>query len=115
MAANSEKTAKKPRGSGKPFQPGQSGNPNGRPAKTEEQKTLEAMCRDKSMYALEVLEKIMVDGENERNRITAALAIIERGHGKAIQPTTLSGPNGAPVDMNWTIDFVRPDNESSTS
>ena len=68
------------------FAKGVSGNPGGRPPKTEEQRTLEAMCREKSADALNVLLRIMSGGENERNRITAALAIIERGHGKAVQP-----------------------------
>jgi hypothetical protein len=40
------------------------------------------------------------------------MAVIERGHGKAVQPTTLSGPEGGPVDMNWTVEFVKPRNEA---
>lgn len=101
-----ESSKKQPRG--KPFQPGQSGNPGGRKPKTEEERTLEAMCRDKTQDALSVLLEIMNNGENERNRFSAALAIIERGHGKAVQPTTLSGPEGGPVDMNWTVEFIKP-------
>lgn len=102
-----ENSKKLPRG--KPFQPGQSGNKGGRPKKTDEERTLEAMCRDKTTAALDVLLKIMESDEsNERNRITAAMAIIERGHGKAVQPTTLSGPDGGPVDMNWTVEFIKP-------
>jgi Family of unknown function (DUF5681) len=91
------------------FAPGVSGNPGGRPPKTDEQRTLEAMCREKSLDALAVLLKIMETGENERNKITAALAIIERGHGKAIQPTTLSGPDGGPVEVKEIkINLVKP-------
>ena len=101
-----ENSKKLPRG--KPFQPGQTGNKGGRPKKTPEERTLEEMCRAKTGEALAVLEGIMTNGENERNRITAAMAIIERGHGKAVQPTTLSGPSGGPVDMNWTLNFVKP-------
>lgn len=48
-----ENSKKLPRG--KPFQPGQSGNKGGRPRKTEEERTLEQMCRDKSLAALDVL------------------------------------------------------------
>jgi hypothetical protein len=67
------------------------------------------MCRDKTLDALEVLTTIMNSKDsNERNRITAAMAIIERGHGKAVQPTTLSAPDGGPVDMNWTVEFIKP-------
>jgi hypothetical protein len=105
-----ESSKKQPRG--KPFQPGQSGNPGGRKPKTPEERTLEAMCRDRTQDALAVLLEIMTNGEQERNRITAAMAVIERGHGKAVQPTTLSGPEGGPVDMNWTVEFVKPRNEA---
>ena len=88
MAANSTKTAK---GKGKPFQPGQSGNPSGRPKLTPEALDLQAACRAKTDEALAVLLKIMNTGENERNRMAAAIAIIERGHGKAKESLELSG------------------------
>jgi hypothetical protein len=101
-----ESSKKQPRG--KPFQPGQSGNPGGRAPKTEEERTLEQMCRDKTQDALAVLVKIMDNGENERNRITAAMAIIERGHGKAVQPTTIGNPDGSKMDMNLTVTLVKP-------
>jgi hypothetical protein len=81
MAANSEKTAK-PRGPGKRFQPGKSGNPTGRPKRTEEELDLIAACKDRSPAALAVIESIMLEGENERNKLSAAMAIIERGYGK---------------------------------
>ena len=94
MAANSEKTGK-PRGPGKKFQPGKSGNPNGRPKRTPEELDLIAACKDRTPAALAVIESIMMEGENERNRLAAAQAIIERGHGKPTQP--LSGPGGGPI------------------
>lgn len=91
------------------FVKGQSGNPGGRPPKTDEQRTLEAMCRDKTQAALDVLLKIMgSEASNERNRITAAMAIIERGHGKAVQPTTIGNPDGSKMDMNMTVTLVKP-------
>lgn len=109
-----ENSKKLPRG--KPFQPGQSGNKGGRPRKTDEERTLEAMCREKTLDALHVLTTIMnSEASNERNRITAAMAIIERGHGKAVQPTTLSSPGGGPVNMNWTVEFVKPGDAAPTS
>lgn len=106
MAENSEITGKKPRGSGKRFAKGQTGNPGGRPARTPQEIDLIAACKDKTQAALDVLMKIMESGENERNRFAAAIAIIERGHGKAVQPTTLSGPNGGPVEQSIQVSFV---------
>lgn len=101
-----ESSKKQPRG--KPFQPGQSGNPGGRKPKTDEERTLEAMCRDRTQDALAVLLDIMENGEQERNRITAAMAVIERGHGKAVQPTTIGNPDGSKMDMNLTVTLVKP-------
>lgn len=90
------------------FPKGQSGNPGGRPKRTAEEIDLIAACKDKTEAALDVLLAIMEGGENERNRITAALAIIERGHGKAVQPTTIGNPDGSAIDMNMTINLVKP-------
>jgi len=83
MATNSEKI---PRGKGKPFVKGIGGNPRGRPKRTAEEIDLIAACRAKAPEALAVLDHIMNEGENERNRLAAAQAIIERGYGKAVQP-----------------------------
>jgi len=93
---------------GKPFQPGKTGNPGGRPKKTDEERTLEQMCRGKTPDALGVLIQIMESGEQERNRITAAMAIIERGYGKAVQPTTIGNPDGSKMDMHMTVTLVKP-------
>lgn len=93
---------------GRPFQPGRTGNPGGRPKKTEEERTLEQMCRDKTPDALGVLIQIMEAGEQERNRMTAAMAIIERGYGKAVQPTTIGNPDGSKMDMHMTVTLVKP-------
>ena len=68
------------------FKAGQSGNPGGRPKKTPEELDLIAACKAKTPAALAVMSDIMANGENEKNRLTAAMAIIERAYGKPVQP-----------------------------
>lgn len=84
MADINQKTTKGRRGgnTGNGFKPGQSGNPGGRPKRTAEELDLITACKEKTGAALAVIESIMISGENERNRLAAAQAIIERGHGK---------------------------------
>ena len=93
------RAAKKPRGSGKRFLPGCSGNPGGRPKRTPEELDLIAACKAKTPEALAVIENLMSTSRNDRVRMDAALAIIERAHGKPTQPTTLAGGAGGPVQV----------------
>jgi hypothetical protein len=88
------------------FKKGVSGNPGGRPKRTEEELDLIAACKDRTPAALAVIEAIMLAGENERNKLSAAMAIIERGYGKAVQPVEASGPNGGPIETVQTITLV---------
>lgn len=106
MAASNEKTGKKPRGAGRRFQPGQSGNPAGRPKRTQEELDLIAACKERASAALAVVESIMLEGENERNQLAAAQWIVERGYGKAVQPVEASGPNGGPIETVTTVALV---------
>lgn len=97
-AENSGKAAKgKPRG--KPFAKGVTGNPGGRPARTPEELDLIQACKAKTPQALAVLVRIMESGEKERDQITAANMIIERAHGKPVQPTD-NNHSGA-VTFGW--------------
>jgi hypothetical protein len=84
-----ENSKKMPRG--KPFQPGQTGNKGGRPKKTDEERTLEAMCKDKTPEALSTILEIMGRGQQERARLAAAQYVIDRGWGKAKESVELSG------------------------
>jgi hypothetical protein len=68
---------------GRPFTKGVSGNPGGRPRRTEDEARLIEACREKSEAALGVIEELMEDSANDRVRLAAAQFIIERGWGKA--------------------------------
>ncbi|MBI5922035.1 MAG: hypothetical protein HY847_10380 [Betaproteobacteria bacterium] len=86
------------------FKPGRSGNPGGRPKKTEEQRTLEQMCREKTPDALGTVLSIMASGENERNKLAAAQYVIDRGWGKAKQEIEHVGKGGA--ELSLSVSFV---------
>jgi 2,3-bisphosphoglycerate-independent phosphoglycerate mutase len=73
---------------GRPFKKGQSGNPHGRPPKTKEQKDAEEMFKELAPEAAKVLAEMMVNGEQEQNRLRAATTILERAYGKPKQAIT---------------------------
>lgn len=85
----------KPRG--RPIAKGQVLNPGGRPKKTAEELDLIAACKAKTSDALNILVDIMERGEQEKNRLSAALSIIERAYGKPVQPQD--------VDLTGNITF----------
>lgn len=85
-AVNSGLTAKK-RVVGKPFPPGVSGNPSGRPAVPAS--VVEA-ARAHTQAALDTLAEICEHGEDEKARITAAVALLDRAWGKSIEHTAIT-------------------------
>lgn len=65
---------------GKPFEPGKSGNPGGRP------KGIAAKAREHTDRAVEVLVEGMED-DDRRVRIAAAKELLDRGYGKPLAMT----------------------------
>jgi Family of unknown function (DUF5681) len=65
------------------WKPGQSGNPKGRARKSAEARAVESLARASSVAALDTVLSIMQDGDGDRVRLAAALAVIERGLGRA--------------------------------
>jgi hypothetical protein len=75
-----------PRPRGRPFQPGQSGNPSGRPKGS---KNLATKIREETADGKEMLDYLrrVVNGTEKataRDRIAAAALLFDRGFGKAV-------------------------------
>lgn len=81
------------------FKKGQSGNPSGRRAITPEERTLMDMCKDKTPEALATILQIMAEGDNDRNKLTAATYIIDRGWGKAVQAIEHGNRDGKALEI----------------
>ena len=95
MAQNSA-ISPRPRGVGRPFSKGESGNPGGRP---KDSGPLREMAREHTAEALDVLVQAMRD-DDPRIRVVAATAILDRGHGKPTTPIEVEAPVDAePVSM----------------
>ncbi len=85
------------------FQPGQSGNPGGRPAGEAK---VRSAAQEHTEAAIGVLASALSDPD-PRVQIKAAEVLLDRGWGKATQPVT--GEDGGPVEVkNLLIEFVRP-------
>jgi hypothetical protein len=87
MAQNSVRTAK-PRGPGRPFQRGQSGNPGGRPKAVAEVRDL---ARKHTALAIKTLVSIMQHSDKDAARVAAAQALLDRAWGKATQCLDVGG------------------------
>ena len=85
-----------------PFQPGQSGNPGGRPKVIHEVREL---AQRHCTAAIERLAQAMLNPD-DRVAVAAATALLDRAVGKPTQATELSGPGGeslGPVFSNNEI------------
>jgi len=91
-ASNSTKTAP-----GKPFEPGKSGNPNGRPKVAEE---FRDNCR--AFMAEGGWDKLknIVDDPKNRDRFRALELIMGYAYGKPKQGVELSGDDGGDITIN---------------
>lgn len=74
----------------KPWKTGQSGNPGGRPKKTEEMRSAEELARKHSPEAIQALIIAMRTAETDRDRIHAAEIILDRGWGKPAQTSNVN-------------------------
>ncbi len=87
------------------FQPGQSGNPGGRPKASAR---VRDAAREHTESAIEVLVSIMTNTDAATAaRVAAASAILDRGYGKPTQPIDGDGEGGA-IPTGITVTFVKP-------
>lgn len=78
---------------------GQSGNPKGRPK--EDDGGLRDVARAHTKVAIATLVEIMKNKKvPAAARVHAACAILDRGYGKPVQSTELSGPGGKPLEVS---------------
>jgi hypothetical protein len=86
----------KPKGKprGRPYVPGQSGNPGGRP---KDALGIQRLALELCPEALEKLAKLMREAESERAQASAASAILDRGCGKPTQPVD------GRLDVTWHV------------
>ena len=113
MAAKSQKQPARGRGPGRKFQSGKSGNPSGRPKKTQEEYDLEAACRAKAPEVVATLVEIMENGNAESSRIRAGEILLDRGFGKAAQ--IITGADGKDLFSEVKIVFVAADKTNKTN
>lgn len=111
MAQNSSGSAKPPRGPGRPFPKGTTGNPGGRPKMSPE---LAEALRGRNMKSVEVLSKVQddylrgshVDDEGRTHEapkaseaIKASEVLLAYSVGKPRESVELTGEDGGPINV----------------
>ena len=114
MAAKSSQTSakakKKPRGPGRPFKKGESGNPKGRPKETEEQKKEKRDALEILKAAAPDAAALLVSFANDPNvrgdlRIRCAETVMDRVYGRAAQPIDATATAEIRVVLGDAEDF----------
>ena len=117
MSASSPLTAKgRRRGPGRPWQPGTSGNPHGRPPAECD---IAAMCRQHGPAAVDMLAAMagLIPGEraeSESTRLAAVKELLDRGFGR---PTQILGGDDerGPIAIEFTWAPATPQPEPRTA
>ena len=80
------------------FKPGESGNPNGRPKLTDEEKEVKDFIKERGVEIVQRLHDLLFNAKDERVAIQAAVALLDRGFGKPAQQMYSSGDGAKAVD-----------------
>lgn len=106
--AQNSATNRAKRGPGNPakikafqFQPGQSGNPGGRPKRDEAAEIAKAIFEDNAPEIYKAMLKALQAGNSK-----AFTALADRGYGKVPQHVSLGG-GGEPIAYKLAVRFVR--------
>lgn len=87
-----------------PFQPGQSGNPNGRPRLDPK---IKAMFQAKGEEAFNVIASLLNDAD-PKVKLSAAQTLLDRAYGKV--PTTIEGGD-EPIKTENVFRWMTPQDE----
>jgi len=96
---------------------------SGRPKGSQSRATAEARAKISERakeYTDEALQALadILKSQNApaAAKVSAATALLDRGYGKPVQSTELSGPDGGPVQTDGTISvqFVKPNDDQAS-
>jgi hypothetical protein len=65
------------------------------------------VARTHAAAAVNALVAIVTSGQSEATRVSAAVAILDRGYGRPAQSLEHSGPAGSPVQIIFNKDDLR--------
>ena len=102
LAQNSDQSAKRARGPGRPFQPGQTGNPGGRPRIAN---NVREIARQHTDDAIRALVEVVQDKAHPQ-RVAAANALLDRGYGKPIQQVEVGKPGAFAELSEEELDLI---------
>jgi hypothetical protein len=89
------------------WQPGQSGNPSGRPKKKPITELYERMMGNPETLAAIEQAIIKSVSESSPTMVSQLREIADRIEGRAIQAVEHSGPDGGPIQASVTVNFVK--------
>lgn len=87
----------------RPFKKGQSGNPTGRPkGMAALQRRILRETKDGAVVVAYLLKTLQYS-RSPKERTDAATLLLAYGFGKPVQPTEVTGQDGAPVEMVFRV------------